>query len=191
MANSLQTVADAIIRRAQRVGSVTSNDVRAELKLAGFPAPQWKEVVQLAKSALHYRQGRYYPVMGKRLRLEQEQEQRRAIEKVIRKLIRQHKAAAKSQERRSQTRIDFLQTVQVETDDGKSFSLLSRDISTTGIRLVGTRQLLGQKVHVLLPQGEGQAPCKLLVRMLWTGALGDDLFENGGMFLGVEESKGQ
>lgn len=190
MAHSLQDIADAVVRRAQRVGSVTPSDLRAELKLAGFPPTQWKEIAGLAKTSLHYRQGRYYPLGGQRIRLEQEHAQRRAIEKVIRKLIRLHKAQVKNQERRGQTRVDYIQPVQVQTDDGKTFTLLSRDLSTTGIRLLGTRQLLGQKVHVFLPQGDGEAPSKLQVRVLWTCAVGDDLFENGGMFIHVgEETK--
>lgn len=185
MAHTLKDVADAVIRRAQRLGSVTPRDLRGELKLAGMPETDWKEVVQLAQSSLHYRQGRYYPVSAKRLHLEKEQEQRRAIEKVIRKLIRMHKVAAKNQERRGQTRVDFIQPVQVITEDGKTHGLLSRDLSTSGIRILGTKRLLGQKVYVLMPQGQDQPPCRLLVRVLWTCAVGDELYENGGMFLEI------
>jgi hypothetical protein len=63
-------------------------------------------------------------------------------------------------------------------------TLLSRDLSTTGIRLVGTKRLLGQKVRVLIPNGEG-APLDFLVRILWTCPVGDDLVENGGTFISV------
>ena len=31
----------------------------------------------------------------------------------------------------------------------------------------------------------GESPCRLLVRILWTCAIGDDMFENGGSFLEV------
>ena len=187
MANTMQDVAAAIVRRAQRQGHLVPRDIRGEMKLVGLPEGQWKEAVQLAGTALHYRQGRYYPINGQRTRLEQEQEQRRAIEKILRKLMRQHKVEEKLHERRGHVRIDFIQQVPVKTEDGKSFTLLSRDLSTSGIRLLGTRRLLGQKVHVDLPQGEGEAPCRLLVRILWTCAIGDDLFENGGMFLEMEQ----
>jgi hypothetical protein len=166
---------------------LTPREVRAELKLAGMAESEWKEVVHLAQSALHYRQGRYYPVSGPRVHLEKEQEQRRAIDKAIRKLIRLHKAESKSQERRGRARIDFIQPVQVTMEDGKTYQLLSRDLSTSGIRLLGTKHLLGHKVHVDLPQGSDEPPCRLLVRILWTCAVGDDLFENGGMFLEVSD----
>jgi hypothetical protein len=68
----------------------------------------------------------------------------------------------------------------VRTEEGKDFTLLSRDLSATGIRLLGTQRLLGHKVQLELP---GDPGCRLLVRILWTCAVGDDLFENGGSFL--------
>ncbi|MFO0964423.1 MAG: PilZ domain-containing protein [Gemmataceae bacterium] len=157
-------------------------DIRGELKLAGLPEDQWKAVAALAKGALNYRQGRYYAVAAVSPKLHEQQEQQRRIEKAVRRLIKAYRDSGKEQERRGQARVDYVQPVRVQTDDGKSFSLLSRDISPTGIRLVGARRLLGHKVRIFLPEGEDQS-CQLLVRILWTCALGEDLFENGGTFL--------
>jgi hypothetical protein len=185
MPTTFQQVADAIVRQAHRQGFVVSRDIRAELKLAGLPEAQWKDVVALAKNSLNYRQGRYYHLATVSPRLQKEQEQQRTIQKVIRQLLKHHRAAAKQNERREQDRVDFIQPVKVHTEDGKEFALLSRDLSPTGIRLLGTKQLLGQKVRVDLPLGEGVAPCRILVRVLWTCAVGDDMFENGGSFLEV------
>ena len=84
-----------------------------------------------------------------------------------------------------QNRVDFIQPVKVHTEDGKEFALLSRDLSPTGIRILGTKRLLGQKVRVDIPLGEDMPPCRILVRVLWTCAVGDDMFENGGSFLEV------
>ena len=42
-------------------------------------------------------------------------------------------------------------------------------------------ELVGNKVRVTLSSKEG--PLTLMVRILWTCAVGDDLFENGGNFL--------
>ena len=67
-------------------------------------------------------------------------------------------------------------------EDGRQFTLLSRDLSPAGIRLVGTRRLLGQRVKIVLPQEDGEQPFTFMVRILWTCAIGDDLFENGGTF---------
>ena len=64
------------------------------------------------------------------------------------------------------------------------FALMSRDLSATGVRLLGTKRLLGQKVQLELPDGE--TPCRLLVRILWTCAVGDELFENGGSFVELQ-----
>lgn len=183
--STLQQVADAVVRLAQRQGFVVPRDIRTELKLAGLPEDQWKDVAALAKTSLNYRQGRYYHLGAVSPRLQKEQEKQRQIEKVIRQLIKSHRAAAKRDERRGQMRVDFIQPVKVRTDDEKEFTLLSRDLSPTGIRILGTKRLLGQKVHVELAVGEDTPPCRLLVRILWTCAVGDDLFENGGSFLEV------
>ena len=103
----------------------------------------------------------------------------------MRRLIRQHKAAARI-ERRVEDRLDFIQSVKVRTEDGREHTLLSRDLSSTGIRLVGTVRLLGQKVRVSFAADAGSEPSHFTVRILWTCAIGDDLFENGGSFLNVE-----
>lgn len=182
---SLQDIADAVVRRAQRQGFVVPRDVRSELHLAGLEEDLWKEVLGLAKHLFNYRQGRYYhlstALSPQKLR---EQERQRAIEKAIRLLIREHRQAEKHNERRQQSRVDFIQPILVRADDGKEWTLLSRDISTTGIRIIGTKQLLGQKVRVQLP---GTKSLWVVVRILWTGAIADNLFENGGSFLELVE----
>jgi PilZ domain len=180
---TLQQVADAVVRRAQRQGYVVPREVRSELRLAGLDETRWKDTIELGRASLLYRQGRYYHKGAVSPRLEQEQRLRRAIEKALRPLIRQHRRRAREQERRSQTRIDYVQPVKIQAEDGKEFTLLTRDLSTTGVRLIGTSRLLGQKVHLMLPRDEGQEPYRLLVRVLWTCAIGDDLFENGGVFM--------
>jgi hypothetical protein len=162
-----------------------ARDIRTELKLAGMPEGEWKAVATLAKSALNYRQGRYYHLGTISPRLQKEQEQQRTIQKAIKLLLKHHRAVDKQDERRGRNRVDFIQPVKVHTEDGKAFALLSRDLSPTGIRILGTKQLLGQKIRVDLPLGKDMPPCRLLVRVLWTCAVGDDLFENGGSFLEV------
>jgi PilZ domain-containing protein len=182
---SLQEVAEMIVRRAQRLGYVLPRDVRSELKQAGMPDGRWKEVVHLARESLNYRQGRYYHVSAVSPRLQQEQMQQQLIQRAIRRLVRAYRAAAAPKERRQQDRVDFIQPITVQMEDGRQFILLSRDLSPTGVRLVGTRRLLGQKVRVHIPQGESAPPVTFLVRILWTCAIGDDLFENGGTFLEI------
>jgi hypothetical protein len=187
---SLAQVAEAVVRRAQRQGYVLSRDVRAELRLAEQPEGKWKEVLELARETLVLRQGRYYHKDAYSPRLEQERAQQQVIQKAIRVIIKEHRARHRQDERRGDARIDFIQPVKVQTEDGKEYNLLSRDLSVTGARLLGPHRLLGQKVYLLLPQNQGQTPCRLLMRILWTCAVGDNLFENGGNFLQlVEEEK--
>ena len=182
---TLQEVADAVVRRAQRQGFVVPREIRGELKQAGLDDEQWKDVVGLARKHLNCRQGRYYHIQALSPRMQEEQEHQRLIQQAIRRLIRRHEAASKRKERRLEDRTDYIQPVTVQLDDGRQFTLLSRDLSVAGIRLVGTRRLLGQRVKVTLPQENGDQPFTFLVRILWTCAIGDDLFENGGTFLEI------
>jgi hypothetical protein len=181
----LQTIANAVVRRAQRQGFVVPREVRQELAGAELPEDLWKEVIALAQPVLNQRQGRYYYVSPVSARVEQEKHQQRVIQRAVRQLIRQHQADASRVERRQHDRIDFIQPVKVYTEDHRELTLISRDISTTGLRLIGTRSLLGQKVRVLIPRGEGAEPRCFLLRIVWTCAIGDEMFENGGTFLEV------
>jgi hypothetical protein len=180
----LQAIADAVVRRARAQGSVTDDDVREELARAGESADLCKDVLALARPSLRYHDGRhdYAAPDGPRQALEQAQQR---VHEAVHELVQQHRAA-RSVERREQDRVDFIQPVQVRAEDGRTFTLLSRDLSPSGIRLVGTRRLLGQKVRVQVARPGGGSPWTFLVRILWTCALGDDLFENGGSFLQTE-----
>jgi hypothetical protein len=184
----LQGIAQAVTRRAQRQGFILPREVREELQLAGLDDGLWKDVLALTRSTLRYRQGRYYYVSALSARVREEQRHQQAIHRTVRQLIRQHKQSAGQDERRQQDRIDFILPLKVRTDDEREMTLLSRDLSTTGIRLIGTRSLLGQKIRVLVPRGEGAEPWCFLVRILWTCAVGDNLFENGGSFLELAET---
>jgi PilZ domain len=187
-ANELQPIADALLRLAKQQGFVTSRDVRAELRIAGLDETAWKDAIALVQTSLVHRQGRYYDKGAFSPRMQKRHSQEQAIRKAIRRLIKLHRSRHKADERRGQARIDFIQPVKVRTDDGKEFALMSRDLSATGVRLLGTKRLLGQKVQLELPGGDGEPACRMVVRILWTCAVGDDLFENGGSFLELVES---
>jgi hypothetical protein len=185
----LQAIADAVIRRARVQGSVGDDEIREELARAGESEDLWKDVLALARPSLRHHDGRHHYVPADGTRHPQEQAQQR-VHEVVQELLQQHRAA-RSVERREQDRVDFIQPVQVRVEDGRTFTLLSRDLSPSGIRLVGTRRLLGQKVRVQVARPGGGSPWAFLVRILWTCALGDDLFENGGMFLETETAEPQ
>jgi hypothetical protein len=185
----LRVVADTVVRRAQRQGFVVPREVREEIAQAGLPEDQWKDVLTLARPSLSLRRGRYYYITSGTLRRQYEEKQRRTIHLTIKKLMRRFRAVADRVERRVQDRLDFIQPITVVTEDGREHHLLSRDLSPTGIRLIGTRRLLGQRVHVLIPDPEGGSPTRFATRILWTCSVGDDLFENGGRFLEVEHTQ--
>jgi hypothetical protein len=185
MTANLQGIVEAVLARAQRQGSVTPEDLQDELTRAGVPEEMWEEVLTLCRRSLRKRQDRYHYVSAARQESAR-QRQRQSVRRAVRGIIRRHRAAQQV-ERRGHDRVDFIQPVRVVTDDGRERHVLSRDLSTTGIRLIATRSLLGQKVRLFL--GEGDEACSLMVRVLWTCSVGDDLYENGCMFLEADEEK--
>lgn len=185
-AANLNGIADLVVRRAQRQGYVAPSDVREELTQAGASADLWKDVLALARRSLTFRRGRYYYSDPVSERVRHEQAQQLGVRQAVDQLLGFGRPATTIPiERRVQDRVKFVQTVTVRTEDGDAFTLLSRDLSVTGIRLIGARRLLGQKVRVLLPHPGGGPPYDFLVRILWTCAVGDGLYENGGAFLEV------
>jgi hypothetical protein len=190
--NDLENIADAVVRRAERQGFVVAREMREELAEAGLARDRWKDVVSLARASLRYHRGRYYHAATVSDRVLREQDQQRDVRRAVCQIVRAHRASSRAVERRGQVRFEFIQPVKVRTEDGREFALLSRDLSATGIRLIGTRRLLGQKVTVHVPRpdgtgaaGNGAAAWSFVVRVLWTCAVGEDLFENGGVFLDV------
>ena len=178
----LKSITRIVLRRAQRQGYVSEKDVRAELKQAGLPGKLWKDVITEAGGELTYHEDHYRyvtPDPG----VQEEHRHQLAVGRVVRRLAREHRKSADQHERRREGRVDFIQPVTVQTEDGRTFTLLSRDISPTGIRLIGGRTFLGQKVRVTVPAGPAGTTACFLVRILWICTVGDQLFENGGAFL--------
>jgi len=115
----------------------------------------------------------------------EERRRQRRIRIAARELVRAYRQPPATDERRENHRVPFVQSVQVQAEDGSVYRLLTLDLSPTGLRLVGSRRLLGQKVTVHIPAPDQPAApgWKFVARILWTCAVGDDLFENGGTFL--------
>lgn len=189
ISTNLQGVAELVIRQAQRQGFILPRQVRAVLSEAGVSTTLWKDVLAVARPSLAYRKGRYYYTAPVSERVRREQTQQQDIQKAIRQIIRQYRGAASRVERREDDRIDFVQPVKVRTDDDREYTLMSRDLSATGIRLIGTRRFLGQKVRLAIPAADGTI-WEFVVRILWTCAVGEDLVENGGSFVDVKPQIG-
>jgi hypothetical protein len=185
---NLQGVAELVVRQAQRNGYVLPRQVRTVLNEAGLDESMWKDVLAVASSSLTYRKGRYYYTAPVSDRVRQELEQQNGIQKAVREIIRRYRSGAEV-ERREEDRIDFVQPVKVQTEDGQEHTLLTRDLSSTGIRLIGTRRFLGQKIRIRILVAQDAISWEFIVRILWTCAVGDDLVENGGAFLEIVEPK--
>jgi hypothetical protein len=182
----LQAVVESVVRRAERQGYVVPREVREELAQAGLADTQWKDVLALARESLHYRQGRYYYLQSVSPRLHEQQSRQQVAFHTVRELIRRQQAERAENERRRAERIDFIHPATVRAEDGREYRVLTRDLSPTGVRLLGNRGLLGQKIEVRLSPANAK-PCTFLVRVLWSCAVGDGLFENGGNFLGLAD----
>jgi hypothetical protein len=191
----LAPVAEAVRRRARSQGFVVARDVRRELASAGLAETLWKDVVDRMGAALDYRRGRYYYVppgpSRMRIRVRRDRRQQRRLGTAVRFLIRQKRALdAVYVERRQQPRIDFVCPVEVQTEDGRVINLVSRDISISGVRLIGTRSFQGQKVRVWIPRpGNSAERCCFLVHMLWSAGVADGIIESGGIFLDLVDAE--
>ncbi len=185
---NLQGVAELVVRQAQRHGYILPRQVRTVLNEAGLCESMWRDVLAVARPSLTYRKGRYYYTTPVSDRVRQEQEQQLGVHKAVREIIRHYRGGAEV-ERREEDRLDFVQPVKVKTEEGREYTLLTRDLSSTGIRLIGTRRLLGQKVRVSIPLADGATVREFVVRILWTCAVGDDLVENGGNFIEMLEAE--
>jgi PilZ domain-containing protein len=185
---NLQGVAELVVRQAQRNGYILPRQVRTVLSEAGLCESMWKDVLAVARASLTYRKGRYYYTVSVSDRVRQEQEQQNGIAKAVGEIIRSYRSGD-FVERREEDRIDFVQPVKVKTENGHEYTLLTRDLSSTGIRLIGTRRFLGQKIRVSIPVAKDAASWEFVVRILWTCAVGDDLVENGGAFVEIVEPK--
>jgi hypothetical protein len=190
----LSGVAEAVRRRAQSQGFVVSRDIRAELARAGMAESLWKQVVNEVGAALSCRGGRYYYVPAgpsrMRARVRRDYRQHQHMSTAVRFLIRQQRALdAVYVERRRHPRVNFVCPVQVQTADRRLLNFLSREISISGVRLIGTVGLQGQKVHVWIPRpGRDAERCCFLVQVLWSAAVADGLHESGGLFVELVEA---
>jgi hypothetical protein len=192
----LQGIVNLVLRRAHRQGFVVPREVREELTQAGMAQSLWKDVLAQARNSLRYDHGRYYylpsSIAHLRARARQEKLHAREVQRAIRQLIRLYKDLPVSVDRRIHPRIDLIQPVRVQTEDRRTVNLLTRDISIAGIRMLGTCNLLGQKIRVWIPRprGDGVQSYCFLVHILWSATVGDELYENGGIFLEILEGDG-
>lgn len=188
--NNLNTVAQAVVRRTQRQGFIVPREIREELTRAGVAEGRWKEVVPLAGASLKYRHGRYYfvspAVTRLRDRVRQEQRQTRQVHRVVRGLIAQFQSLAEGAERREHPRITFVQPVRVLTAEEGELNFITKDLSLSGICLIGNRSLKGQTVRLVIPvPTKPEEHLCLVVRILWASTLGDGLVQQGGLFVEV------
>jgi hypothetical protein len=179
----LQGIAEEVVQRARGQGFVVRREIREALAQAGLPETHWKDVLALAQAFLHHRHGRYYYVSVVNSRPRNDRQQRE-VQQAVRQIIHDYRVGTTDVERRQHGRVPFIQPTKILLPDHREIQLLSRDISPTGIRLIGTRNLQGQKVRVMIPrQDNGQGDWCFLVQILWSSQIGENLVEHGGVFL--------
>ena len=179
----MQRIVEIVCRRARRQGFVSPQEVRDALARAGLPEAQWVEVVSLAGDMLSNHDGCLY-YSGPAAEISPEQRRQRQLIRAVRRLIHGYKASVQ-EERRRQGRFDFVHPVHVQTEDGRTFTLLSCDLSVSGIRIVAPFSLLGKKIRVTLPDTHGAVYRCFNVQVVWSSLIGEGLYENGATFIGV------
>lgn len=184
MSALLQEIATRVVHRARQQGYILPDEVREELTSAGQDEGQWKDVLTLARAFLRYDDGRYWYQPPLSEAATQRQSQRDAIRDAVRLIISHQRTSGI--ERRGEERIELIHPVVLIDENDQEHHVLSRDLSVTGIRLLGSRRLLGQKFRLCWPQPDSATSWMFHVQILWTCAVGDDLFENGGSFLSLE-----
>ena len=117
-----------------------------------------------------------------------EERRRLRLKRAIHQLVRACRSSTKH-ERRRQGRIDVVLPVGVRTEDGRAVTLLSTNISRTGIDLISPTSMLGQKLRVTFSQDRGKE-ISFLVRIVWASAATEGLWQNGAAFLAVAASGG-
>ncbi len=169
---------------AEQKGYDVPRDIRAELDRAKLDESRWKEIVELLRESLHYRQGRYYVIRAEGSpRLEREHQLQQRVRDVLQKVLESPATDAPS-ERRQEERTPYTRPITIQTEDRQEFTVLSQDLSASGIRFIANRTFLGKKLSVLLRGVDETAPAvTLVVRILWATQVSEGLFENGGAFL--------
>ncbi|MGF1580887.1 MAG: PilZ domain-containing protein [Gemmataceae bacterium] len=106
------------------------------------------------------------------------------LREAIRRLIATQKQREFRVDGRDEERILLSQSVKIRLEDQQEISVLSQDLSPSGIGLVSTRSLLGRKLRLILPTETPDCPTiTIIVRILWSYAVTEDLYKNGGLFL--------
>jgi hypothetical protein len=182
----MQRIVNRVCCRASRQGYLLGQEVRDELAAAGLPGALWVDVVSLARDMLNNRDGcQCYPTVASSSG--QEQDRQRQLQRAVRELIRDYRSCTDQERRRHKRLHGAIQPVQVETEDGRKSTLLSCDLSTHGIRLIGPKTLLGQKLRITLPTRAATEQRCFVVQIVWSKLVSDGLYENGGAFSDISE----
>lgn len=178
----LKSLVEAVKRRAQAKGFILPKEVKEELASAGLAEGLWKEVLNSARPVLQYHGGRYYFVPGVSPRRQEHEEMHLQVRAWLQSVAKQQKEVAEGEERRGSERVTFVQPVTLTAEDGASHRALSKDLSPSGIRFIGSKNMLGQKLKATLSSPTGSSRT-FWIRIVWACEVGDALYENGGTFV--------
>lgn len=189
-ADALNEVAQVVLQKAQSQGYVVAREIRAALESAGLPTGCWREVVGLLQGRLFLRRQRYHHLTPLQARARQELECKQRIGKLIKQMLRRYREfLVGMNDRRAERRFQFIRSVKIQANDGRETSLLSLDVSASGLRLIGRSDLRGQRIRIEIPGfQQDEPPWKINVQIVWSAPSADGLTENGGVFLGLDEA---
>jgi len=84
-------------------------------------------------------------------------------------------------------RYTFFRPASVQTTDGRSYSVFSREISPYGIGLLHDMELKLGQVECRISSSEGQ-PTTVPLAIIWCEPCGEGWYISGGKFVGVDDS---
>jgi hypothetical protein len=180
----LKVIACAVVNRIRVRGYILPREIRTELREAGQPTKLWKQVVGLIHPPLEYCGGRYYALPAVISRLKREESQLGIIQEMVQQLVLRKQYDSAAEERRREDRHRFLQTVKVQDEKGGDRTVLLEDLSPSGVRFMSSRNYLGHRLSIALSaQGAANVSVILVMRIVWSCAVADGLYQHGGCFL--------
>jgi hypothetical protein len=168
----VQRVTEAVLRRAQRQGSIVEGEIREEIAQAGLPEADWRAVLSLLGLALVPEAGWYrYPAPAA-------EAGRPDLAQADRELLGQYERVAGRQGVAEPGGGLGPYPVRVRTETGQQLpALLMLAPSLSSVRLIAVTSLLGYKVRILIPRPQGGDVVSWDVRVLCAMRLADGLFE--------------
>ena len=109
------------------------------------------------------------------------------LRKTLQGFIDLQREQARNSTPRGRSGVVYACSLKVILEDRCETVVMSQRLSLSGIEFLSDRSLLGQKLRLYIPRNESTFATMILsMRVLWSQAVADGIFKNGGNFLNVQ-----